>query len=88
LGGVAKFFKLEHKDKLKEGDRIIRVEFCGCEAHVLSWQICKDATRTLVCICAGSDDICFNNKIGNNRIMVVEIKEEHTHPSLNDNVDV
>jgi hypothetical protein len=27
LGGVAKFFKLEHKDKLKEGDRIIRVEF-------------------------------------------------------------
>lgn len=27
LGGVVKFFKLEHKDKLKEGDRIIKVDF-------------------------------------------------------------
>ncbi len=86
LGGVAKFFKPKHKDKLKEGDWIIKVEFCGCEAHVLSWQICKDTARTLVCICARSDDIRFNNKIGNNRIMAVEIEKDRTHPSLSSDV--
>ncbi len=87
LGGVVKFFKPKHKDKLKEANWIITIDFCGCEAHVLSWQICKDAARTLVCICVGSDDIHFSNKIGNNRIMAIEIEEERTHPSVNDDVN-
>ncbi len=82
LGGVAKFFKLKHKDKLKEGDRIIKVEF-----FVDVKQICKDTTRTLIYICARSDDIRFNNKIGNNKIMAIEIEEERTHPSLSNNAN-
>jgi hypothetical protein len=39
LGGFAKFIKLEHKDRLQEGNQIIKAKFFRCEAYVLSWKL-------------------------------------------------
>ncbi len=55
------------------------MEFCGCEAYALSWEVCKNVIGTLVCICVGSDNICFNNKIDNNRVMAIKIEDECTN---------
>ncbi len=39
LGGLAKFFKPKHRDRLQEGNWIIRVKFFECEAYVLSYKL-------------------------------------------------
>jgi len=36
LEGFPKFFKLKHKERLQEGDQIIKLEFCECEGTMLS----------------------------------------------------
>jgi len=87
LGRIAKKLNLEHKHKLKEGDLILKMEFCEYEAYLVNWQICRNVARTLVCICARSDDICFSNKIDNNMIMAVKIEEELTHLNLSGSDD-
>jgi hypothetical protein len=48
LGGFAKFFKLEHRDRLQEGNWIIRVEFFECEAYVLSYKLQRNGEGVLV----------------------------------------
>jgi hypothetical protein len=78
LGGFAKFFKLEHRDRLQEGNRIIRVEFFECEAYVLSYKLQRNGEGVLVWVYASSHDICFNKKIDNNRMMAIRIKEKLT----------
>jgi len=66
-----KFFKLEHKRKLQEGDCIVRVELARCETCVLSWKLYKNKEGMLVWAYVSSDEVHFNNKIENNRMMGV-----------------
>jgi hypothetical protein len=41
LGGCVKFLKLEHSSEVKEGDKVIKVEFSRFTSHVLSWRLYK-----------------------------------------------
>jgi hypothetical protein len=38
--------------------------------------------KVLVKVYVGSDDICYNNKINNNNMMVVRVEEENTNKSF------
>jgi hypothetical protein len=46
LVGSTKFFKFEYSGELKEGDIIIKVEFLGSTAYVLSWKLCYNGKGT------------------------------------------
>jgi len=72
LGGSIKFFKLECSGELKEGDRIIRVEFSRSAACVLSWRLYCTREGILNWAYLGSNEINFSNKM-----LVIEIEDEH-----------
>jgi hypothetical protein len=76
LGGCAKFFKLEHSNEFKEGDRIVRVELFGVTACVLSWRLCKSGDRILRWVYASVDEISFSIRIEGNQFLTIEIEEE------------
>ncbi len=76
LGGFAKLFKPECNGELQEGDRIIKVEFLGFVACVLSWRLCRSGKGVLSWAYEGSNEINFSNKIEGNRMLEIEIEEE------------
>jgi hypothetical protein len=47
LGGCAKFFKFEHNNEFKEGDRLIRLEFSRTTIVLLNWKLCRRGERLL-----------------------------------------
>jgi hypothetical protein len=82
LGSSVKFVKRKCNGELQEGDKIFRVEFLGFVACVLSWRLCRSRKGVLNWAYARSNEINFNNKIKGNRMLEVEIEEEHRSSKL------
>jgi hypothetical protein len=53
------------------------VELASCSTYVLSWKLCINGKEDLVWAYAGCDNICFNNKIKNNKLLAIKVEEEH-----------
>jgi len=77
LRNSIKFIKPKCNGELQEGDRIFRVEFLGFVACVLSRKLCHSGKGVLNWAYTRSNEINFNNKIKGNRMLEIEIEEEH-----------
>jgi hypothetical protein len=73
---MCNFFKLEHNNEFKEGNRIIKVEFFGVVACVQSWKLCRNGDGMLSWVYAGVDDISFSSRIEGNRVLAIENEED------------
>jgi hypothetical protein len=69
------FYKLELDHKVQVGDRIIRIMFSSKDTHILCWRLSKCLNGKSRWGFIGRNDICFNVKIGDNRVKVVRSKK-------------
>jgi hypothetical protein len=74
--GCAKFFKFEHSNEFKEGDKLVRLEFSGATIVHLNWKLCRGSERLLSWVYVGVNKISFSNKIEGNRVLAIEIEKE------------
>jgi hypothetical protein len=67
---------LEYNNELREGNRIIIVEFLGSNACVLSWRLCKSGEIFLNWVFASSNEMNFSSEIESNKVLAIEMEEE------------